>query len=346
MKNKNSIIKSYCFIISFLMPVLVQAQFNVDCTGQHKNSLFFIGQYFFRIDSVDTNPTAPIILDTNDLPRQGLSINRILSIPGSTEVMYTCNTAAIYEYWNGSTWVSTGHTSGGLHPGGTNQYIFNLDGANGTVYRYDGTSNSVPITTNLPTVFNSIYDLATDTAGNFYILYTDNSGFPELVVYDPNGMPIDSFPVTGTGSFPGAAMTMLGGHIYEFSPGGLKKGTLTGGVMQFSPFPVGFIPGAVFDMASCPGEAIPLPTIIEKLATTIFVYPNPAKDYLNIKAEKLWGKNCAVSIIDITGKKLSEENLRFETSKLTLDISQLKNGIYFLRVQTSEGSFTKKFLKG
>lgn len=329
--------------LNFLPSQSVLGQFNVDCSGQHKNSLFFVGSYFFRIDSIDTNPTAPIILDTNIVsPFVSLSINNILDSVGSPEVMYTTSSTNTYLYWNGSSWVNTGHWAATGNSGGTSNYIFNLQPAPGTIYRYDGTSSSVPIITGLPTLSTSIYDLATDSADNFYILYTNAQ---KLVVYDPNGMGIDSFPVTGINFGIGPGMAILGGNIYVRDGMAFKKGVLVGNTYQFTV--VSFVPSNMGfgDMASCPSAAYPLPVITKKLATKIFVYPNPAQDYITIKAEKLFGKSCLIAITDVTGKKLREELVRFETNKSTLDVGELKKGIYFLRIENGEGSFVERFVK-
>ncbi|HNR19434.1 MAG TPA: T9SS type A sorting domain-containing protein [Bacteroidia bacterium] len=320
-----------------------KAQFDVQCNGRDKNSLFFAGLYIYRMDSMDTNPTAPIILDTNLLGFTGLSINNRLDSAGAPETMYFCwgDSLYTYHYWNGNNLVNTFHLSGGPNPSGTSQYIFNLAPFTGAIYRYDGTSNSVAIVTGLPT-FNSIYELATDSAGNFYILYTIAQ---KLVVYDPNAIPIDSFPITGISSAGGNGMALLGGRIYVYTPSGLKEGILNGSTYDFNTIWVSPPNLGCLDMASCPSAATPLPVISKKLANEIFVSPNPAQDYVKIKAEKLVGKSCRITVTDVTGKKLKEEHVIFATGIVTLDVGELKSGIYFLRIETKEGSFVERLVK-
>lgn len=73
------------------------------------------------------------------------------------------------------------------------------------------------------------------------------------------------------------------------------------------------------------------------------IYPNPASSEVVISSPKsIEGK---IKVFDITGKLLIyEHNAVLETS-YTLDISSLPAGVYFIRLNTSEGIATKKLLK-
>jgi len=69
------------------------------------------------------------------------------------------------------------------------------------------------------------------------------------------------------------------------------------------------------------------------------IYPNPCKDFLNVKADKINSAN--IEIIDITGKKrtmLNNANL-----SLPLNTSQLNPGFYLIKVQTPVINFIKAF---
>lgn len=70
------------------------------------------------------------------------------------------------------------------------------------------------------------------------------------------------------------------------------------------------------------------------------VYPNPTSNLLHIETSQT--DITAIGIFDVKGKQvmqLSSADLR------NVDVSHLTNGIYFLKVGTSEGEFTKKFVK-
>lgn len=67
------------------------------------------------------------------------------------------------------------------------------------------------------------------------------------------------------------------------------------------------------------------------------VYPNPASDKINLDVDGAY----SAQVIDITGKtvkQLKSYNMQ------SLDISDLKKGIYFLRIQTDAGNETRKII--
>lgn len=66
------------------------------------------------------------------------------------------------------------------------------------------------------------------------------------------------------------------------------------------------------------------------------MYPNPANDELNIINKELISK---IDIINISGK------LQFSTVQNKIDISELSQGIYFVKVYSENGVATQKFIK-
>lgn len=76
---------------------------------------------------------------------------------------------------------------------------------------------------------------------------------------------------------------------------------------------------------------------------TVEVYPNPATAEVVISSPK--NIEGTIKVFDITGKLLIyEHNVVLENS-YTLDISSLPAGVYFIRLNTTEGIATKKLLK-
>jgi len=72
------------------------------------------------------------------------------------------------------------------------------------------------------------------------------------------------------------------------------------------------------------------------------VYPNPAQDYIVITSKtKQSVKN--INILDVTGKLVSTSE-KFETYQ-KIDISKLPKGVYFIKFNTAEGLYLKKFIK-
>ena len=97
----------------------------------------------------------------------------------------------------------------------------------------------------------------------------------------------------------------------------------------------------VYDSASTPIKYITFTNFPESLSVNDFVntnltlYPNPAQNVLNIDINQ----ELSGCIYDLTGKKL----LNFSTK--TIDISQLKAGIYILDVISEDKRYIKKIIK-
>lgn len=72
------------------------------------------------------------------------------------------------------------------------------------------------------------------------------------------------------------------------------------------------------------------------------LYPNPVDDVLNYSIDHL-GANSKISIMNTLGQELLS-SISQET-KGTFDVSQLPKGIYFARVVTSVGHYSKMFIK-
>jgi len=71
------------------------------------------------------------------------------------------------------------------------------------------------------------------------------------------------------------------------------------------------------------------------------VYPNPANDQLTIAFNDSEKKD--IQLFDVTGK-LVFSNLNSDAKEKTIDISQLPSSIYFLKVETASGSYSKKIV--
>lgn len=72
----------------------------------------------------------------------------------------------------------------------------------------------------------------------------------------------------------------------------------------------------------------------------IVLYPNPASTYINILGNK---SNTDVDVCDILGKKILSKTI--DESQNIIDISQLKHGVYFLKIKGNNSSLTFKFIK-
>ncbi len=78
--------------------------------------------------------------------------------------------------------------------------------------------------------------------------------------------------------------------------------------------------------------------------TLFSIYPNPAQNELFITSKNTLG-NLSLKIFNIEGKLLSTQTLEV-VKQTSIDVSQLKSGIYFLNIEDENGNITiKKFIK-
>jgi hypothetical protein len=86
-------------------------------------------------------------------------------------------------------------------------------------------------------------------------------------------------------------------------------------------------------------------TIEDNVATylqrNIFLYPNPANDYITVQSSKV--KVQSIEVIDVYGKVINTVNVT--DNPALISVRGLANGMYFVRVTTDEGTVTKTFVK-
>jgi len=78
---------------------------------------------------------------------------------------------------------------------------------------------------------------------------------------------------------------------------------------------------------------------------TISIYPNPANDFMTIEVTELVevADATTIYIINALGEMVLTEKVT--SSNTTLNTSNLTNGIYFIKVESKNGSAIKKFIK-
>ncbi len=80
------------------------------------------------------------------------------------------------------------------------------------------------------------------------------------------------------------------------------------------------------------------------LASQFLIHPNPVKERLTLSATKAT-PNLKIKIFNIAGKLLSTQNFEFK-KQVSVDVSNLSSGIYFLNIQDESGNTeVKKFIK-
>ena len=79
---------------------------------------------------------------------------------------------------------------------------------------------------------------------------------------------------------------------------------------------------------------------MEILENEVVLFPNPAKDILNVSLPQDLGQY-NVKVFNLTGKILMEE-IRTD-QQMTLSTNHLPSGVYLLNIQTEKGTINKKF---
>ena len=89
-------------------------------------------------------------------------------------------------------------------------------------------------------------------------------------------------------------------------------------------------------------EEVEIPVLFENAAFGMF--PNPATDQLTVEVPMENESDVQVSILDVAGKAAIQQHrtLAKGDNRITLDVSRLPNGIYFVQVRNGEQSHTRK----
>lgn len=74
------------------------------------------------------------------------------------------------------------------------------------------------------------------------------------------------------------------------------------------------------------------------------VYPNPTSENVTVQSSQLVLET-AISLYDLQGKMLFSEKMLPQNGKLTMKISSLEKGIYFVKISSEGNSIVKKLIK-
>lgn len=83
-----------------------------------------------------------------------------------------------------------------------------------------------------------------------------------------------------------------------------------------------------------------LGTLTQTLENKLECFPNPAKQWLQVKASG-WDRPRSYRIFDFSGKEINVDM----DSNNKIDVSGFTNGVYLLQVNTTQGPLTTKFIK-
>jgi hypothetical protein len=77
---------------------------------------------------------------------------------------------------------------------------------------------------------------------------------------------------------------------------------------------------------------------------TIFVYPNPAKEFINLEFSGLNYENISIEITDVFGKVVQKEISKNENQMFNLNVSSLSAGYYVLKISSGTSVIQKKII--
>ena len=74
------------------------------------------------------------------------------------------------------------------------------------------------------------------------------------------------------------------------------------------------------------------------------ILPNPAKNTVELRFNKISNQTINAAIYDIQGKLILNSTNELQNSSIKLDVSVLKSGMYFLKVNDSINKMTQKLI--
>ncbi len=82
--------------------------------------------------------------------------------------------------------------------------------------------------------------------------------------------------------------------------------------------------------------------MIEEIGSKVEIYPNPVNDILYIEAET---ETLTIEIYDVYGRVQNLRNSETQKLRNSIDLSDLKSGIYFVKINTEKGNIVKRIIK-
>lgn len=247
----------FCLVVSICITREAQAQLPV-CSGAGSGLIYYItGNKIYNLDPTQplsaTNPAVNTIAPPGS-GASGIAVSKNINGPGASPTFYVVS-GGNYWYYDGSTWVNTGHSQGSaaaVNPGAGGGFLYSLVGASGEIYKYDGTGNATLLVTISDFLGGGPYDCVADCNGDFYLLKTSTTGVGQyLRKYSSTGTLLQSWTLSGaTNSSSGGGMAIVGNRVYYVNSSGYWGGTISGANVSFTKIASTLSPGPS-DFSSC-----------------------------------------------------------------------------------------------
>jgi hypothetical protein len=198
-------------------------------------------------------------------------------------------------------------------------------------------------------------DLRSDAMGNLYVLgsFAEDSiwmGNKMLYNTNPETATLDAFMVKLNYRNSIIWSTSFGSNdrddpVFTVTPTGtiVTAGAFRGDNIAFGPLNVfnSDYPNTDIFLASTDG----LVGINDlNFNNEIFLYPNPAGEQINIRFNESLNSKITLSVVNLLGETVIQNHYS-NLSEATIDISQLKSGMYILQIRNEKGMLSKKFVK-
>ncbi|MBP7810520.1 MAG: T9SS type A sorting domain-containing protein [Bacteroidia bacterium] len=79
-------------------------------------------------------------------------------------------------------------------------------------------------------------------------------------------------------------------------------------------------------------------------SNSIVLYPQPAKDIVNISLNYFYEKSIEVRVVDVNGREVNGQQLIVNSGKAMMQISDLSDGVYAIQLKNSSGQVARKRL--
>ena len=104
---------------------------------------------------------------------------------------------------------------------------------------------------------------------------------------------------------------------------------------------------AIIENSNSVSSTCTLSTTIDEVTIgeeAIFVYPNPAKEFINVEFSGLNDENISIEITDVFGKVVQKEISKNENQMFNLNVSSLAAGYYVLKISSGNSVIQKKII--
>jgi Secretion system C-terminal sorting domain len=78
---------------------------------------------------------------------------------------------------------------------------------------------------------------------------------------------------------------------------------------------------------------------------TMLIYPNPVMDIVNFKFSSEIGTIVTLDLFDNRGRLIIHQQVEPNDNSFTYDLSELAQGVYFAKIETTNQTFSTKILK-